>query len=113
MCQLILTRLLIIAIVSLYHEAGWIKKYLAEEVSLGTLTAKQAAITASFGGRIVLNFTSLGGGPGQWWSTRRFYQQCAELAYKKHQLTRMGNEGGNQAIIEKLRSEIKGLSAMV
>ena len=104
---------LAVAIVSLYHEAGWIKKYLAEEVSLGTLTAKQAAITASFGRRIVLNFTSLGGGPGQWWSTRRFYQQCAELAYKKHQLTRMGNEGGNQAIIEKLRSEIKGLSAMV
>ena len=54
----------------------------------------------------------------RWWRTRRFYQQCAELAYKKHQLHKMGNEGGNVAIVERLRidlgpegAEIPALSA--
>lgn len=104
---------IVVALVSLWHEAGWIKKYLAEEVALGTITARQADTTASFGGRLLLNFTSLGGGLGKWWNTRHFYQQCAELAYKKHQLAKMGNEGGNQPIIEKLRTEVQRLSPQV
>lgn len=104
---------LMVALVSLYHEASWINKYLAEEVQLGTLTAKQAATVASFGGRISNNFSSLGSGVGQWWRTRHFYQQCSELAYKKHQLAKMGNEGGTQPIIDKLRAEVRGLSAQI
>ena len=103
----------VVALFSLYHESKWIKQYLAEEVEMGTLTAGQASTVGSFGGRIATNFSSLGGGLGRWWRTRRFYQQCAELAYKKHQLTKMGNEGGNQAIIEKLRGEVRGLSGQV
>lgn len=102
-----------VALISLYHEAGWIKKYLAEEVELGTMTAQQAATVGSFSGRIGSNFSSLLGGPVLWWRTRRFYQQCSELAFKKHQLARMGNEGGNQAIIDRLRYEVRGLSGQV
>jgi RsiW-degrading membrane proteinase PrsW (M82 family) len=105
--------ILVIAILSLHREASWIHKYLAEEVQLGNLTQQQAATVASFGGRIILNFTSLGGGLGKWWRTRRFYQQCSELAYKKHILAKMGNEGGNQAIIDKLRAEVRSLSVQV
>lgn len=104
---------LVVALVSLFHEASWIKKYLAEEVQLGTLTLQQAATVASFGGRISNNFSSLGGGVGHWWRTRHFYQQCAELAYKKHQFLKMGNEGGNQPLIDKLRAEVRGLSAQI
>ena len=104
----------VVALLSLYHEAGWIKKYLAEEVALGNLTAPQAAIIGSFTGRIGANIAALtGGGIGKWWRARRFYQQCAELAYKKHQFTRMGDEGGNRAIIEKLRGEVRQLSGQV
>lgn len=103
----------VVALFSLYHESKWIKQYLAEEVEMGTLTAGQASTVGSFGGRIATNFSSLGGGLGHWWRTRRFYQQCAELAYKKHQLNKMGNEGGNQVIIEKLRGEVRGLSGQV
>lgn len=104
---------LIIALVSLFHEAGWIEKYLTEEVQLGTISAQQAATVGSFTGRIGSNFSSLAGGPVNWWRTRRFYQQCSELAFKKHQLEKMGNEGGNQAIVEKLRDEVRGLSGQV
>ena len=103
----------VVALFSLYHEAGWIKKYLAEEVGLGNLTAGQAAIIGSFRGRIGANVAALGGGMGQWWRARRFYQQCAELAYKKHQFAKMGDEGGNRAIIEKLRGEVRQLSGQV
>ncbi len=104
----------VVALVSLYHEAGWIKKYLAEEVQLGNITAAQAAVAGSFTGRIGTRFTALtDGGVEKWWRSGRFYQQCAELAYKKHQLVRMGDEGGNRAIIEKLRGEVRQLSAQV
>ena len=103
----------VVALFSLYHESKWIKQYLAEEVEMGTLTAGQASTVGSFGGRIAADFSSLSGGPGRWWRTRRFYQQCTELAYKKHQLNKMGNEGSNQAIIEKLRGEVRGLSGQV
>lgn len=106
--------ILTIALISLYHEAGWIRKYLAEEVVLGTLTPAQANTVASFFGRIASNFTSLGGGLGKWWNTRRFYQQCTELAYKKHQFSRMGSEGENQQVVlDKLRAQVHLLSAKV
>lgn len=104
---------LVVALLSLYHEAGWIKTHLVEEVQLGTLSADQAASACSFADRIALNFTSLGGGLGKWWSTRRFYQACAELAYKKHQIVKMGDEGGNQAIVDRLRVEVRLLSEQV
>jgi len=104
----------VVALVSLYHEAGWIKKYLAEEVQLGNLTAAQAAIIGSFTGRIGANIDALSrGGVGKWWRARRFYQQCAELAYKKHQFVKMGDEGGNRAIIERLRGEVRQLSGQI
>ncbi|MBM4424416.1 MAG: PrsW family intramembrane metalloprotease [Chloroflexi bacterium] len=104
---------LVVALVSLYHEANWIKKYLAEEVSMGTLSAAQAATAWSFVGRIGVGFEAMRSGPGKWWRTRQFYQQCAELAYKKHQLSKMGNEESNRAIIEKLRGEVRRLSEQV
>lgn len=101
---------LTVALVSLASEAGWIKTYLAEEVHLGTLTARQAATAGSFSGRIGVELRAWGGGPGLWWRTRRFYQRCAELAFKKHQLDKMGNEGGNVAVVEKLRGEVQAFS---
>jgi RsiW-degrading membrane proteinase PrsW (M82 family) len=104
---------LIIAVASLVREAGWIKQYLAEEVEQGVLTREQAARTASFTGRIASNFTSLGGGLGKWMATRRFYQQSTELAYKKHQFTRMGGGTSVESAIEKLRSEVARLSPQV
>jgi len=105
---------LVIAFISLYHEAGWIRLYLAEEVVMGTLTPAQAKTVSSFLGRITADFTSLGGGLTKWWNTRRFYQQCTELAYTKHVYIRLGNEGGSQPLtIDRLRNEVRTLSAKI
>jgi len=50
---------------------------------------------------------------GKYRDTGRFYQLCGELAHKKHQYANFGNEGGNQAIIERIRKELAHLSTKV
>jgi hypothetical protein len=44
-------------------------------------------------------------------ATSRFYQVCGELAHKKEQLKKLGDESGNAAIIDKLRIELASLAA--
>ena len=39
-------------------------------------------------------------------ATARFYQVCGELSHKKEQVLKLGEEGGNTAIIESLRKEL-------
>lgn len=46
-------------------------------------------------------------------STSRFYQVCGELAHKKEQWKKQGDEGGNAAIIAKLRAELTTLAPYV
>jgi RsiW-degrading membrane proteinase PrsW (M82 family) len=46
-------------------------------------------------------------------ATARFYQACGELSHKKEQFTKQGDEGGNAAIIEKLRAELATLAPYV
>jgi hypothetical protein len=46
-------------------------------------------------------------------NTARFYQVCGELAHKKEQARKQGDEGGNLAIIEKLRTELASLAPYV
>ena len=43
----------------------------------------------------------------------RFYQVCGELAHKKEQAQKLGDEGGNLTIIEKLRAELASLAPYV
>jgi hypothetical protein len=43
-------------------------------------------------------------------ATARFYQVCGELAHKKEQLKKLGDENGNTVIIEKLRTELAALA---
>jgi RsiW-degrading membrane proteinase PrsW (M82 family) len=46
-------------------------------------------------------------------ATARFYQACGELSHKKEQFRKQGDEGGNAAIIEKLRVELASLAPYV
>ncbi|MBI5961845.1 MAG: PrsW family intramembrane metalloprotease [Chloroflexi bacterium] len=46
-------------------------------------------------------------------STARFYQACGELAHKKDQMAKHGDESGNAAIIESLRRELASLAPHV
>jgi hypothetical protein len=47
---------------------------------------------------------------GTFRSTSRFYQVCGELAHKKEQLTKVGDESGNTVIVENLRVELAQLA---
>jgi hypothetical protein len=47
---------------------------------------------------------------GTFRATARFYQVCGELAHKKEQLAKLGEESGNTRIIEKLRAELAQLA---
>ena len=84
------------------NERNIVKNHLRSEVTSGIISQAQyqkalspwTMTTASLNGR----------------ATARFYQVCGELAHKKEQMTKLGDESGNFAIIEKLRAELVLLS---
>jgi len=85
------------------HERNIVKKQLEEEVYSGLISQAQYQKALS-----PWNMTTAGLS-GR--ATSRFYQVCGELAHKKEQLKKLGDEGGNTAIIERLRSELASLAA--
>jgi RsiW-degrading membrane proteinase PrsW (M82 family) len=96
---------------AIYRERQWIVTQLQEEVSLGLLTPSQYQTACSAWLQSIARFGALFSGRFQ--TTNRFYQLCAELAYKKEQRLKMGDEGENGEIIEKLREELVRLSPQV
>jgi RsiW-degrading membrane proteinase PrsW (M82 family) len=96
---------------AIYRERQWIVTQLQEEVSLGLLTPSQYQTACSAWLQSAARFGALFSGRFQ--TTNRFYQLCAELAYKKEQRLKMGDEGENSKIIEKLREELARLSPQV
>ena len=89
-------------------EQNLLRHYLQDEVAAGTMTAAQyRTATNSF----AQSFARLRGmGSGSFAATGRFYQVCGELAHKKNQLAKVGDESGNVAIIARLRAELASLS---
>jgi len=90
------------------HEQGLLKKHLREEVSTGLLSEMQYKTAVSFfqfGARM----SALS--DGVYRATDRFYQVCGELAHKKEQLAKFGDEGGNQKVIQQLRTEMATLNS--
>jgi RsiW-degrading membrane proteinase PrsW (M82 family) len=89
------------------HEQGLLKKHLREEVSNGLITEAQYKTAVSFfqfgARRAALRSRA-------YLATDHFYQYLGELAHKKEQLTKFGDERGNAAIIEKLRGNITSLA---
>jgi RsiW-degrading membrane proteinase PrsW (M82 family) len=94
-----------------WREKQNVKRYLAAEVQAGTITAAHLR-TASSGwlqmfARIASIFT------GKFRKTVRFYQVCGEYAHKRNQYATLGDEGGNVAILAKLRTEMAALAPQV
>jgi RsiW-degrading membrane proteinase PrsW (M82 family) len=93
---------------ALWRESACLKKQLKEEVELGLLTPQQyrtaGSAMAQFGAGTTAMFN------GKYISTVRFYQTCGELAHKKEQFARLGDEGANQSIIQQLRTNLATLS---
>jgi len=88
-----------------------VKKYLAAEVSSGTITPALYHTASSAWLQMFARLTSIFS--RRYSKTVRFYQLCGEYAHKQRQLANVGDEGGNQAIIQKIRSEMAGLAPHV
>ncbi|HEX2995365.1 MAG TPA: PrsW family intramembrane metalloprotease [Anaerolineales bacterium] len=99
--------MLIFIIWMIVTERNILKKHLRDEVANGRITPQQYNTAASFF-QTSAYMSALSSGTLR--PTSRFYQVCGELAHKKEQLAKMGDEGGNQAIIEKLRAELTQLA---
>lgn len=87
------------------HERNIVKRQLVEEVSTGLITQAQYQKALS---PWTLTVAGLSGR-----ATSRFYHSLGELAHKKEQLLKHGNEKGNTAIIETLRRELAALAPQV
>jgi RsiW-degrading membrane proteinase PrsW (M82 family) len=92
------------------HERNILKKQLVEEVTSGAISRQQFNSAVSFF-QIGSHLTALS--TGSFRPTKRFYQVCGELAHKKEQLAKLGDEGGNMRTIEKLRAEMLQLAPLV
>lgn len=86
----------------IYHERTLLKKHLREEVTSGVISEAQFQKALS---PLTLSVAGFSGQP-----TSRFFLACGELAHKKEQFARLGEEGGNSAIIASLRKELATLA---
>jgi RsiW-degrading membrane proteinase PrsW (M82 family) len=99
------------ALWALSREQGWIRNQLREELELGLISAAQYKSACSAWSQTGASFNAIR--LGRYRQTRRFYQACAELAFKKQQRMTMGEEGHNSQIITGLRNEISRLSPLI
>ena len=84
------------------HERNILKRQLVEEVNSGAISAKQYHTAISF---FQTNAHLSAITSGSFRSTSRFYQVLGELAHKKEQLIKVGEENENSKIIAQLRNE--------
>ena len=99
-----------VVLIAIWSEQKTIAAQLREEVPLGTLSAQQYKTACSTWAQSVARLGGLVSGGYQ--STNRFYQLAAELAHKKYQLSRMGEEMANSQIIDRLRQDLIELSPL-
>ena len=99
--------MLIFIIWMIIYERNMLKKHLHDELTSGLISPKQYQSATSFF-QTNAHISALTSGTFR--STARFYQVCGELAHKKEQLAKIGDESGNTKIIEKLRSELMQLA---
>ena len=98
----------ILIFVLIRREGRLVGAHLKEEMDSGRLSPSQYRTAASSWARMGARLRALFRGRAG--VTRRFYQVCGELAHKKEQLARLGDEGCNTALVEQLRTELAGLS---
>jgi RsiW-degrading membrane proteinase PrsW (M82 family) len=91
------------------RERNILKTQLVDEVNNGLLSSKQYKSAISF---FQTNVHLAALTSGSFRATSRFYQVCGELAHKKEQLAKLGDEGGNMKIIDGLRAELIQLAPL-
>jgi protease PrsW len=98
--------MIVFVIWMIVYERNILKRNLRDEVTNGLISQKQYNSATSFF-QTNAHLTALTSGTYR--STARFYQVCGELAHKKEQLAKVGDENGNTKIIESLRTELTQL----
>jgi RsiW-degrading membrane proteinase PrsW (M82 family) len=88
------------------RERALLKRQLVQEVERGVISAAQYERALS---PLTMSTAFLVGGR----SAARFYRLCGELAHKKEQLMRFGDEGGNTLLVTGLREQLTALGARV
>lgn len=100
--------IIIIAIIALVYESRWQAIYLKDEVDANRLTRQQYLSSISIFKRFGSEVQSLFHGKRR--ATIRLHQVCGELAHKKRQFEKLGQEKRNTTLIEELQSELEVLS---
>jgi len=91
------------------RERMWIRSHLKQEVKNGLISPQQYKVVLSPLNRYMARMRGIG--KGQFQKTRKFYQLCTELAYKKQQMDRVGSSRGNtEEDIRQLRNQIAQLA---
>ncbi len=94
--------------------ANWMEQrniinHLHQEAHLGFISAAQYRTACSAWSQVFARLIAVFS--GNYLATTRFYQVCGELAHKKQQLQKMGEESGNSGIIQRYRAELIQLAA--
>ena len=99
--------MLIFIIFMIYHEKNLLQLHLKEEIEYNIITPNQYKIILSHSSRNMLRMqlitTNVKGGLR---ALNKLNQQAGELAHKKHQYLKFGNENGNLETIQAIRKEI-------
>lgn len=95
--------MLVVVGLAIARERRWMREFLPEEVALGNLTPAQLTTACSLRQRLIERLRFRG--------TSRLYSTAGELAIRKRHVARLGDEGGNLADIDRLRSELRQLSS--
>ena len=88
------------------RERSLLQRQLKDEIPLGVMSESQYARALS---PWTMSLAYFRGGA----AATRFYRLCGELAHKKEQMMRLGNEHGNAAAISALRGELTALGPRV
>ena len=100
--------ILAIMVWALWQERQWLKRYLADEVGLGTMTLRQYEIACSGRKRVRQRWHALSvGGFSAYRRTLRYHNILSELAYKKHHFARFGHEA-TRLRVDLLREQVRG-----
>lgn len=92
-----------------WMERSGIARHLRAELEAGIISAAQYQTATSAWRQAFARLSAIPS--GKYFATRRFYQVVGELAHKKQQLLKLGDEDGNSAIIERYQAELIRLAA--
>lgn len=101
----------IIIIWATWREQQNLKKYLTTEVQAGMVSPAQLRTATSGWLQMIARISAMFN--GKYHKTARFYQVCGEYVHKRRQYDLLGEEGGNLALVQKLRLEMVQLAPFV